>query len=49
MTLWTSNPARLLMKGPGGFDSHILPPPLMPLFFLTLRMVLDPVFVFLSI
>jgi hypothetical protein len=26
MTLWTSNPARLLMKGPGGFDSHILPP-----------------------
>jgi len=24
--LWTSNPVRLLTKGLGGFDSHILPP-----------------------
>jgi len=34
--LQTSNLARLLTKGPGGFDSHILPPPLISLIFQTL-------------
>ena len=40
--LRTSNPARLLTKGLGGFDSHILPPPLSPLIIRHLLAVLFP-------